>query len=92
MIAFSIKEGSILKSFCTSTNTGFAPTLTIVQTHATKEFGTVITSSPSPIPNASKLKERASEPFPTPIANEVPQKSAKFLSNCSSSLPKTQFL
>ena len=55
---------------------------------AIKEFGAVITSSPSPIPKAIKLKNKASDPLPTPIANRVPQYSAKLFSNFSTSASK----
>ena len=80
--------GSILKSSPTSTKTGFAPRSAIALAVATKELGTVITSSPSPIPNERIDSINASVPELTPMEYLVPHNSANLFSNFSTSSPR----
>ena len=55
-----------------SKKTGFAPAVTIDPTVAINVNGVVITSSPGPMLNAFKTKNKASVPFPTEIVNFDP--------------------
>ena len=56
-IFFSINDGSIfILSGLISTNTGFAPTLTMTFAVEANVIGVVITSSPVPIPRVSRLR------------------------------------
>ena len=67
-IAVSIISGSIqYVSLQTSIKTGVAPTAAMLSAVAKKVQDTVITSSPSPIPNARKAITKASVPFPQEI-------------------------
>ena len=70
-----------------STNTGFAPAVTIAPIVAINVNGVVITSSFFPMPRAFNAKKRASVPLPTLIANFAPVLFAKFFSNLFTSLP-----
>jgi hypothetical protein len=73
VIARSIAAGAIVKvSGSMSTNTGVAPAYTIAAAVATKVNGTVITSSPAPMPAASSARCSALVPEFTPIASAVP--------------------
>jgi len=56
-----------------STKTGVAPVWDIASTVAMKVKGTVMTSSPGPIPAAIKAKQRASVPLLTPTQYSVSQ-------------------
>ncbi len=68
VIACSILVGSISSvSFRTSTNTGVAPVETIAETVGIAVFGTVMTSSPGPIPSARRARNSASVPLFTPF-------------------------
>ena len=71
----------------TSTKTGFAPHQLIASAVAMKVSGTVITSSPGPIPSPSRATQRASVPLPTPAANCVPQNAANSFSNWATNGP-----
>ena len=51
----------------TSTNTGCAPAMRIVEAEATKEKAGVITSSPGRTPTAARASRRASVPEATPM-------------------------
>ena len=51
-----------------STKIGFAPQWEIASVVAINVFGTVITSSPCPIPKLNKAKCKAAVPELTPIA------------------------
>ena len=62
------RDPSCRSAASTSTNTGLAPQYVIASAVAMKVFGTVITSSPGPTPEASRASQRASVPLPTPMA------------------------
>ena len=66
-IFFSILEILIKHLSLTSTNTGFAPTLTIAETVGIAVKETVITSSPGLMPDAIKATINASVPVFTAI-------------------------
>jgi hypothetical protein len=53
-----------------------------------KEFATVTTSSPSPIPAAFNARKRASVPDPTPTPYRTPQYVANSFSKAETSSPK----
>ena len=66
VIAASISSGSMLQvSGSTSTNTGVAPSSTIISAVATNVNGVVMTSSPGPMPSAISAISSASVPEPT---------------------------
>ena len=71
----------------TSAKTGFAPTLLIDSAVAKKEKGVVMTSSPSPMPNALSPITKASVPEFTPIACLTSKYSATSCSNSLASGP-----
>ena len=67
LILDSIFLGSILyDSSFISTNTGFAPVLLIASTEEIQVKGEVITSSPFPIPDANRERNKADVPDETP--------------------------
>src|SRR5262249_18444365 len=72
-----------------STNAGLAPEYIIAATVATNVHGTVMTSSPGPMPATSRAKCRALVPLLTPTAYLVPQKAANSSSNAATSRPST---
>ena len=67
LIATSNCSGSKFKSELISIKTGFAPMIAIAAAEAIKELGTVITSSPGPIPRTFSAITSASVPELTPI-------------------------
>ncbi|MNW47663.1 hypothetical protein D3C74_250030 [compost metagenome] len=71
----------------TSAKTGSAPTRLIASAVAKNVNGVVITSSPGPIPAASKAMTSASVPEFNAIACLVPKYSAASCSNCLTWLP-----
>ena len=74
VIAASIAAGAIVYvSGSMSTNTGVAPAYSIAATVATNVNGTVITSSPGPMPAASSARCSALVPELTPTASPSPQ-------------------
>ena len=50
-------------------------------------FGTVITSSPAPMPNPSRDSHSAEVPLLTPAANSHPQYAANWVSNSATKGP-----
>src|SRR5665213_1318202 len=74
-----------------STNTGFAPACTIAPAVAKNVNGTVMTSSPGPIPSASSASSSASEPDAHPMACRTPQYSAALASNALTSSPRMKY-
>ena len=71
-----------------STNTGVAPVYEIDITVAMNVIDTVITSSPCPIPRASKARCNALVPVFTPVQYFASKKEEKLSSNTSTSFPK----
>ena len=87
--ARSSAAGSIVSdSGCTSTKRTSAPVRQIASTVATNVNGTVITSSPAPMPAAVSAMNRALVPELTPTACSVPQCLANSCSNASTSGPE----
>ena len=88
MRSCSILSGSMLKvSFSMSAKTGRAPVNRIELAEAMNVKGEVMTSSPSPIPCASRAMCRAAVPELTATAYLVPMNLAKASSSSSTFLP-----
>ena len=88
VMAHSSFAGSMLQvSGSMSTKTGSAPAKEMASAVAMKVEGTVITSSASPTPRASRASQMASVPLPTPTAYLEPQKAANDFSNFSTKGP-----
>ena len=64
-----------------STNTGWAPAITIVDAEATKENADVITSSPGPTPTAVSARSSASVPELRPMPCRTPASAASSVSS-----------
>src|SRR5262245_5340470 len=88
-IARFTRAGSTARlSGSTSTNTGVAPAMRIVEVDAMNEKAGVMTSSPGPTPSAARAMRRASVPEPTPIAWRTPHSAATSRSRVSPSGPR----
>ena len=72
VIFSSILLASMVEYLSISTKTGFAPACEIVSAVEIHEFATVITSSPSPIPNIFRTMYMASVPLATPMQCFIP--------------------
>ena len=71
----------------TSTKAGVAPQKLMASAVAMKELGTVMTSSPCPMPMARRQSHSASVPLPTPMASLQSQKAANSFSNWATKGP-----
>ena len=77
VIAASMRDASMLQvSASTSTNTGVAPSSTIISAVAAKVKGVVMTSSPRPMPKPIIAISSASVPLATLMQWRVPTKAA----------------
>ena len=76
-------------SASTSTQTAVAPTWWMAAVVEMSLFGTVMTSSPGPIPRASSATLRAAVPELVPTAWGVPSQAANSVSNSGTSGPQS---
>jgi hypothetical protein len=79
----------VSESGSTSTSTGVAPVYVITATEATKVNGTVMTSSPGPMPAATSARCSAAVPELTPTPWAAPEYAANSRSNAATSSPRT---
>jgi lipopolysaccharide/colanic/teichoic acid biosynthesis glycosyltransferase len=91
VIAFSSRAGFIvwLRS-STSTKTGRAPEYVIASAVAMKVLGTVMTSSPGPMPRLRRVIHKAEVPLLVPAAYPQSQKIANSFSKLSTKGPPTK--